>query len=75
MGSDRKKVFAIGAWSPALRTQLAGRIEPCGCAVGIYQSWRGETVTVVDMSNPGCAEGHRMGEVNDTAAVGSAPPI
>lgn len=74
MRSDRKRVFTIGAWSPALRTQLASRIEPCGCVVGVYQSWRGQPMAVIDMPNPKCTEGHRMGDVEDSSSQVSAAP-
>lgn len=73
MRSDRRKVFTIGSWSPGLRTQLSSRIEPCGCVVGVYQSWRGESMAVVDMPNPKCAEGHRMGDVEESGSSASAP--
>ncbi len=63
MQSEKRRVFSIGAWSPALRSLLNSRIEPCGCVIGVYEVWSGDTVAVVDVPHPECARGHRVGDV------------
>ena len=60
---NRKRVFTIGQWAPALRTMVSSSVAPCGCLVGVYQVWRGETMAVVDQPNPRCAARHRVGDV------------
>ena len=35
---------------------------PCGCLVGLYETYSGETITVVDACGSQCAElSHRLG--------------
>lgn len=74
MQTEKRRVFSIGAWSPALRSQLGSTIEPCGCVVGVYQAWSGEPLRVVDVPNPRCADLHRAGdEIPRSAAALQTP--
>ena len=52
---------------------LNSRIEPCGCVVWIYLSWRGQLVEVIDVANPRCANHHRFGEIGDVPSAAAAP--
>ena len=29
---------------------------PCGCFVGVYETYDGETVPIIDVPGPGCAD-------------------
>jgi len=73
MVTDKRRVFSIGTWSPALRTMLNSRIEPCGCVVGVYLSWRGKPVDVIDVANPRCANHHRFGEIGEVPSAATTP--
>lgn len=44
----------ILGWTPGLRALLEGRMLPCGCLVGVYATWRGDAVTIVDARVPRC---------------------
>jgi hypothetical protein len=44
----------ILGWTPGLRALLEGRVLPCGCLVGLYLTWRGDAVTIVDAHAPRC---------------------
>lgn len=35
---------------------LSGRFLPCGCLAGIYETYDGETVVIVDARGPSCAD-------------------
>ncbi len=66
---SRKRVFTIGQWAPALRTMVSSAVAPCGCLVGVYQAWRGDTIAVVDQPHPRCAVRHRAGDVTDDGSA------
>lgn len=70
---DKRRVFSVGAWSPSLRTMLNSTIEPCGCMVGVYLSWRGQTVAVIDLPNPRCVHQHRLGDVDERQSDAATP--
>jgi hypothetical protein len=36
------KLRTFFGWSPGLRIGLAGRVLPCGCLVGSYETWHGD---------------------------------
>ena len=41
---------------------LSGRLLPCGCLVGSYETYAGTTVEIVDAPAPSCANPlHREG--------------
>ena len=42
-------------WSPGLRMTLGGRVLPCGCLVGSYETWRGDVVEVLDARDDRCS--------------------
>ena len=44
----------ILGWTPGIRALVGGRVLPCGCLVGIYDTWKGETVTIVDSRGEQC---------------------
>ena len=40
---------------------LAGRVLPCGCLVGVYETYSGGVVATIDACGPACAEPqHRL---------------
>lgn len=47
-------MFSLFGWTPALRRMLRGRMLPCGCAVGVYETWSGDVVQLVDAHAPTC---------------------
>jgi hypothetical protein len=48
-------MFSLFGWTPSLRRMLRGRILPCGCSVGVYETRSGEVVQIVDARAPDCA--------------------
>jgi len=38
-------------------------VGPCGCLVGVYQAWGGNTMSVIDLPHAHCAHRHRQGDV------------
>jgi hypothetical protein len=43
---------------------LASRILPCGCVVGIYETYDAQTVAVVDAQGTSCHEpAHQPGKI------------
>lgn len=71
MPVEKRRVFSIGAWSPALRTMLTSGTGACGCLVGVYQVWAGAPLTVVDHAHTQCPHHHRQGDVveNESATT------
>jgi hypothetical protein len=47
-------MFSLFGWTPSLRRMLRGRILPCGCSVGVYETRSGEVVQIVDARAPEC---------------------
>jgi hypothetical protein len=40
---------------------LDSRALPCGCLVGVYETYRGQTVAIIDARGMACADGaHRV---------------
>ena len=40
---------------------LGGRVLRCGCIVGVYETYTGETVAIIDAKGSGCPErSHRV---------------
>jgi len=50
------KLPTFFGWSPGLRITLNGRVLPCGCLVGRYETWRGDVVEVLDAHDNRCSE-------------------
>jgi hypothetical protein len=47
-----------------IRRGLGSRRLACGCVAGVYETYRDEIVTIVDASNPSCADpAHNTGNV------------
>jgi hypothetical protein len=67
--AGKKRVFTIGQWAPGLRTMVNSTVAPCGCLVGVYVAWRGETVAVVDQPHARCAAHHRVGDVAEDVSA------
>lgn len=63
MAVEKRRVFSIGSWSPALRTMLASETGACGCLVGVYQVWAGAPLAVVDLAHAQCPHRHRQGDI------------
>jgi len=36
---------------------LRGRVLPCGCSVGVYETRSGEVVQILDVRAPACRQG------------------
>ena len=53
------KLRTFFGWSPGLRITLGGRVLPCRCLVGSYETWRGDVVEILDAHDERCTErGH-----------------
>ncbi len=39
---------------------LGSRSLTCGCFVGVYETYRGETVEIIEERGPRCAEPHHQ---------------
>ena len=50
------KLRSFFGWSPGLRMTLSGRVLPCGCLVGRYETWHGDVVEVLDARDDRCRE-------------------
>jgi hypothetical protein len=50
-----KQVATFLGWTPGVRTLLAGRVLPCGCLSGVYETNTGERVEILDGVGPACA--------------------
>ena len=46
----------ILGWTPGLRTLVGGRVLSCGCLTGIYNTWAGDVVAIVDARGDGCMD-------------------
>ena len=57
------KLRTLFGWSPGLRITLGGRVLPCGCLVGRYETWRGDVVDVLDAHDDRC---HERAHANDS---------
>jgi hypothetical protein len=47
-------VLTLWGWTPSLRTIVGGRVLPCGCLLGEYETWGAEVVTILDAHDPRC---------------------
>lgn len=50
-------MFSLFGWTPSLRRMLRGRVLPCGCSVGVYETRSGEVVQILDARADGCESG------------------
>jgi hypothetical protein len=49
-----KRAVTIGGWTPGLRGIVGGRVLPCGCLAGIYETWAGGRLAILDGRDPAC---------------------
>ena len=49
------RILTVLGWSPGIRTMVASHLLQCGCLVGVYETWRQETVTIVDACSASCS--------------------
>ena len=43
---------------------LSSRLLPCGCVAGVYETYEGEIVTIIDAPGSSCADtAHAVGKV------------
>ena len=57
-------MFSLFGWTPSLRRMLRSTVLPCGCSVGVYETFSGEVVRIVDACSVSCADGiHRVDAV------------
>jgi len=53
---------------------LGSQLLPCGCLAGIYETYAGSVVTIVDARGPECQEDmHRVGEAMLVEGGAAAP--
>lgn len=54
---------------------LSSKLLACGCIAGVYETYDGHVVTVIDALAASCAEGHTAGNVipAETDAMQPAP--
>jgi hypothetical protein len=66
---DRSKARSLMGWTPGLRTLVSGRVLPCGCVAGVYETWARSLVTILDERDASCQNpGHAVHEVLAIAA-------
>ncbi|HET9831108.1 MAG TPA: hypothetical protein VFP91_05350 [Vicinamibacterales bacterium] len=54
---------------------LGSRVLSCGCMVGIYETYGGTTVAMIDAVDPACLEPtHRLGAVVNLSVVEPPAP-
>jgi hypothetical protein len=58
------KAPTIAGWTPGVRTLVEGRVLPCGCLIGTYETWTRKLVTIVDARGDTCSDGaHAMNAI------------
>lgn len=50
---------------------LSSRVLECGCLVGVYETYDGDVVTILDAKGPACAERAHYGD--EPLAPGDIP--
>lgn len=56
-----------------IRRGLSSQVLPCGCLVGVYETYRDEVVRIVDVRGENCAEAtHIHGNTLPAAAPAAA---
>jgi hypothetical protein len=51
---------------------LDSRLLPCGCLIGIYETYSGKTLSIVDARSEGCRDStHRLNTVLPDERVGT----
>ena len=58
------RLRSVGSPPMRLLRGLAGRVLPCGCLVGVYETYRGGVVATVDARGPSCDDSkHRLHDI------------
>jgi hypothetical protein len=53
---------------------VGSRILPCGCLVGLYETYDGRVIAVIDGCSPGCSDrSHRVNAAIPTASCFASP--
>jgi len=53
---------------------LSSKILPCGCVAGVYETYGGPIVDILDAKAPGCSDsGHRDGNIIPSGMAPSSP--
>jgi hypothetical protein len=53
---------------------LAGHVLPCGCLVGVYETYNKDVVATIDACGPRCeTPGHRLHQVVELPDAHAAP--
>jgi hypothetical protein len=53
---------------------VSSRVLPCGCLVGVYETYSGDIVTIIDAHASACADtAHERGQLIPTEQSGSHP--
>ncbi len=61
---DRSKARSLMGWTPGLRSLVSGRVLPCGCVAGVYETWTRSLVTILDERDVRCQNpGHAVHEI------------
>ena len=54
---------------------LSGRVLPCGCLVGVYETYSGGVVATIDARGPACGQpDHRLHGAVDLSQAGLPHP-
>lgn len=61
---DGNRARSLMGWTPGLRSLVSGRVLPCGCVAGVYETWTRTFVTIVDERSSGCElDGHAIHQI------------
>lgn len=52
---------------------LSSQAHPCGCLVGVYETYSGKVVRLVDFVSNSCAR-HRLGQILEPGDAGAQTP-
>jgi hypothetical protein len=62
------------ARNTGIRVGLRSQLLPCGCTVGIYETYRGEIVAVLDAKGPQCRDAAHVNNGMLEGVWGPTPP-
>ena len=51
-----RKAFTIFGWTPGIRRIVGGRVLPCGCLVGSYETRAAGVVEIMDGPDDACSD-------------------
>ena len=68
-------VWTLFGWTPGLCQIVAGRVLDCGCLAGLYETWNGTFVEILDGPSDRCRHPHHNVNVvlNGTVTPGKRP--